>query len=449
VTIERTVTAIKEIPLKRSVLAVLGIAAVVAVTSCHAAVQRTGRAVAVSSLPFEAKFETSDDFYGRFDYGYSGLVAPQNGLPESSLTFHGDHDMNCGPPTTSRTVTILGTPSALDFSQLFWHCVPGGDPAKGHLMTAVDTLGYNIAWFSPKPLFTGVSKVCWDQNLTTMSSRKWQQVLFVSEADATRYPAGVTLANDTTTRGSGGFDLGYTSPDFRQDAPNTGIFPQGGTLAGLKMSWEIYDWFQDQDTWTAKGVGWPGTLPQEGSGPIPDKAARYKHCIENRPDNTIQVTADTPTGQLVRTLPGQIPQHPVRVVFQDDNYDPPKDSPAAGVPNGTYDPSVLTWHWDNIYVEAGAARELAAVPGAQQAAANDQPATASPVPGEAALGPQQAPVTGAASAPSGPNLGVANAVGLALAILGLLALLGIGPGRSLLPARRESRARPEDPSEEA
>jgi hypothetical protein len=57
----------------------------------------------------------------------------------------------------------------------------------------------------------------------------------------------------------------------------------------------------------------------------------------------------------VRTLTGHIPQGQVKVVFEDDEYDGPKDSPAGGQPDGRYDPNVLTWHWDNIQVFAGQA----------------------------------------------------------------------------------------------
>ena len=144
-------------------------------------------------------------------------------------------------------------------------------------MTAVDTLGYNIAWFSPKPTFTAVSKVCWDINETELSSRKWTQVMFVAEADAVRYPAGtVTFGPDCGhARGTGGFDLGYTSPDFRDfNGPTTRIHPAGGTLAGVKIVQDAPSWFQNQDTFTTRFEG-PGNMLNG----ITDKAARYQHCL--------------------------------------------------------------------------------------------------------------------------------------------------------------------------
>jgi len=294
-----------------------------------------------ASLAFEAQFATPADFYNRFDYGYSGLN-PYDWNGDAIESFHGDHNLACQAPTTDRTVHFTGNQTTLGFAELFWPCAPNG-PDSGHLMTGVDTIAYNIAWFSPRPMFTAVSKVCWDINLTALSKRKWTQVMFVSAADAVRYPAGTSGSQGRggpQARGTGGFDLGYTSPDFRQNDPNTGIFPQGGTLAGFKSVHGNAAWFQNQDTWTAGP-----TVPGEGLSLISnvtDKAARYKHCLENMPNNVVRFTQDTPTGPRSLNMPGQIPQHPVRVVFQDDNYDPPKDD--------FYDPNFVTWHWDNVQV---------------------------------------------------------------------------------------------------
>ena len=60
-------------------------------------------------------------------------------------------------------------------------------------------------------------------------------------------------------------------------------------------------------------------------------------------------------------LPGQIPQQPVKVVFQDDNYDPVKDD--------RYDPNTLTWHWDNVQVFAEQVGEPPAPPSPELLAA--------------------------------------------------------------------------------
>lgn len=334
-------TPIQKIAGAAGAVAALTIGAM-AVTSSDTSSSPEAAPMAVDALPvFTADFSSPGDFYNRFDMGYSGIGPFVSGLGPTH--FHGDHDPNCGDPTTSRDVAFTGTQTNVGFDQLFWYCAPGNDPSKGHVMTGVDTLGYNMAWFSPKPAFTGIQKVCWDINETTMSARKWTQVVFVGNADATRYPTGtVTADGNSNARGTGGFDMGYTAPDFRQNAPNTGIFPQGGTLAGARINFGIIDWFQNQDTFTALGVGWPGLLPQHNGGPITDKAARYTHCIENQPDGTIKFTQATPSGVRTSVFTGQIPQDARRVVFQDDNYDPPKGD--------FYSPTVVTWHWDNIQV---------------------------------------------------------------------------------------------------
>jgi len=303
-------------------LAAVGLVAAVNVASSSAA----------PTLAFEAQFGTAADFYDRFDYGLSGLL---DGVYTQAPT-HGDHNMACMGPTTLRDVVLGGSPI---YNQLFWHCAPTGDPSSGHVMTGIDTTGYNIAWFSPKPTFTAVSKVCWDINMTELSHRKWTQVLFVGQADAVRYPDGQTINGPQwKARGTGGFDLGYVSPDFQFPAlngPTSGIEPQGGTLAGVKVQENAPSWFQNQTNWTFRGFG----LALNG---ITDKAARYTQCVENQPNNIVRFTQNTPGAPRTFDMPGQIPQAPVRVVFQDDNYDPIKGD--------AYNRDNMTWHWDNIQI---------------------------------------------------------------------------------------------------
>jgi len=401
----------------RCVLRAIGIAlALAALAGCRdpRAVQRAGGAEAIS-LPFVATFDTAADFYDRFDYGYSGLNPFQPG-GSSDKQWKGDHNAMCEGPTTSRDVALSGTGDNIDFSQLFWFCAPKG-PASGHMMTALDTTGYNIAWFSPKPLFSNVSQVCWDINETYMSRRKWTQVLFVSADDAVRYPAGsVTNGSgfQSFARGTGGFDLGFTNPSFRNGVgPSTGIDPLS-PIAGFRDLDGSANWFQDS-TWTSEFVG-PDSADRDQTT---DKAARFTHCLTNMPDNVVRLTKATPTsGTVTRDLQGQIPQGPIRVVFQDDEYD--------GVKDDRYSADNLTWHWDNIRVTAGAATEMAAPLSASSAGA----ALA------AKAGPTAAPVP-ANGAPAGDaatvGASVSNVVlgGVALTLGGLLvgALLATGFAR--------------------
>ncbi len=154
-------------------------------------------------------------------------------------------------------------------------------------------------------MFTGVSKVCWDINETFEGGRKWTQVLFVSAADAHRYRAGtVTYPDIGVARGTGGFDLGFTAPDFRDpDGPTDRIHPQGGTLAGVKLLLNAPSWFQNQDNWTTRNEG-PGNIITD----VTDKAARYTHCLENQPNNMVRLTQATPSGPRTFDMSGRSPR---------------------------------------------------------------------------------------------------------------------------------------------
>jgi hypothetical protein len=396
--------------LKRSVLAIVSVAAVLIVAVLALAGPFNPVTRAASTLQFEAKFETSGDFFDRFDFGYSGPNPWDwgNGTGAGQqMVFHGDHDMSCAGPTTSRDVTFGGDRQQLDFSQLFWYCAPGGDGTKGHVMTGVNTVSYNVAWFSPKPTFTNITQVCWDINETEMSHRKWTQVLFVGDADAHRYPTGSPTAI-STARGTGGFDLGYTDPDNRDpNGPSSGLFPQGGTLAGFQDSFGSPSWFQN-DAWSTQFAA--GQILG-----ITDKAARYKHCLTNQPNNVLRFTQDTPNGTRTIDLAGQIPSDARRVVFEDDNYNPPKDE--------RYDPNVLTWHWDNIQIEASEATVVEAVTAPKSAAAGDSTAQAAS-PAQAAPPAAVAAPTGQGSGESQRGVTTAGIQGLVAVVVVLLALLG-------------------------
>ena len=75
----------------------------------------------------------------------------------------------------------------------------------------------------------------------------------------------------------------------------------------------------------------------------PDKATRFQHCMIDDGNGTVRVTQARPDGTTrTRTFRGSFPDGQVRVVFEDDMYDPPK---RAG-----YRTDTLTWHWDNIQI---------------------------------------------------------------------------------------------------
>jgi hypothetical protein len=284
---------------------------------------------APSGAAFVETFQTQAGFTDRFDRGWSGsdpATWPASAGP--IMTWLGDHNTSCAGPTTTRTVSVAKK------SSVFWWCAPGGDASKGHLMTGVNTAGYNIAWFSPRQWFNNVRRVCWDQNLTDLGGGKWTQVVLISEAEVNRM------------RGN----LGVTGPGFQADGgPTTGIHPADlstrSGVGGAKMFLGSFEIWRGgtvtgaQDWWSYNGQGF-------GSTGLADKAARYQHCMVDNENGTITLTQARPGGgRVTSTVKGDLPDGKVRVVFQDDNYDPDKHGGTSTAGDPRY-----TWHWDNIQI---------------------------------------------------------------------------------------------------
>ena len=162
--------------------------------------------------------------------------------------WHADHGMSCeNPNSTHRTIHLTSQQQAGDAA--FYYCMPEGNQDKGHVMTTVNTEGYVTVWFSPKPTFRNVSKVCWDQNITDLGGGKWTVVNFLTPAEY----AGKT-------------DLGYTSPDFPMGGGPSS--PQGPAANGVKVfRGGMSSYTNGQFHEGARGVT------------VSDKAARYKHCV--------------------------------------------------------------------------------------------------------------------------------------------------------------------------
>jgi hypothetical protein len=306
-------------------------------TTTVAASTTTTAASTTTTVPsggddFVATFDTATDFFDRFDMGLSGAHPSVD--PNYIRQWEGDHNHACEGPLTSRDVNLGQSP---DFSELFWHCAPGGADT-GHVMTSLNPLGYAYLWFSPKGYFTNVERVCWDQNLTNLGGRKWTQVSVSTRAEVERVAAE-----------QGELDLGFSHPGF-QDAggPSTGVIPTDQTVA-------VWQAFGTMHLYTANHE--IGSNPDHFAGyKIEDVATRYRHCMIDNGNGTITLTQENGTysgdnsnpanlvGRHVRsaTLPGSLPDGQVKVAFVDANYDPPKD--------GEYDASQNTWHFDNIEV---------------------------------------------------------------------------------------------------
>lgn len=264
------------------------------------------------------------------------VCRPENqGAGSGAITsWFGDHDVACGAPTTRRTVT------AGDHRSFFWWCAPGNDAAKGHVMTAVNTVQYNIVSFSPDVTFTDVNKICWDINMTEEGGGKWTNVVLVPASEYTRHPNPAPWVGAHT--GEGRYRLDYTTVGFNDDsapgdfniqdhdlAPGNSVFGLRNMRGGLTL-------FRGDD------VLWQDNRIVT----VADKAARYQHCMTDSPGG-LRITRALPPefgGGTESLLAAGIhlPDGAVRVIFQDDNYDPPKRE--------AYSPDRLTWHWDNIQI---------------------------------------------------------------------------------------------------
>ena len=278
---------------------------------------------------FSEDFSNPAAFYNRFDHGWSAEAWAGSMFGAARNNWHGDHDGSCGDPnTTSRVVNVSETPRNTE--QAFYTCLPGNDPARGHVMTSVNTEGYVTAWFSPRQMFTNTRRVCWDQNFTFVGNGQWTQVVFLTAAEIGSNP-----------------DLGFTSPEFPRGGAST---PRGPAQFGVKILMadkseqgrpvQVQAW-QHGGGYSTFAGGDPTTT---------DKAGRHTICITDNENGTLTMVRDTVAGGTVTaTTAGSIPNGPIRVVFEDDNYNPDKHHSNAGdiAPNSG---EGYTWHWDNIQI---------------------------------------------------------------------------------------------------
>jgi hypothetical protein len=277
-------------------------------------------APAAAGGQFTADFSSPEELH-RFDWQvFHGGVNP---FPRTDQprTWQGDHDASCGAPTTLRNVSLVGETGpgpVANAGDLVWWCAPGGDAAKGHVMTSIAGVAYVSIDFSPRQVFNNISRVCWDQNWTEMGGRKWTQVAVI--------PESVFNAN--------GNRLDYVMPSLQGDVAVNGEYLSGGAfmLSMIRASTQV---FVGQDfEWTDFG-GFQTT----------DKARRFRQCIVDQ-GGSVRLELERENGTEVRNVPGaSLPDGPVRVIFQDSTYDSVKGdmSQAEAVRTNT-------WHWDNVSI---------------------------------------------------------------------------------------------------
>jgi hypothetical protein len=277
-----------------------------------------------AGVQFSATFESAGDFYSRFvtdvgNYVDGSLtrVGDALGRVDTPAAWSGDHDDACNGPETARTI------DARQLDRYFWFCAPGGDPSKGHVMSAVNTTGYAILSFSPNQTFNNVHQVCWDQNLTDEGGGKWTNMVIVPESLYQRFAPRMDYV-------ATGFNADNGPGDFNIQA---GDHP-GTSVWGVKVFRGTLELYQGDDMFWSNGNSAVVTA---------DKAARFTHCVSQTAPGQVTLTQEQPDGGTATYVaPGNIPAGPVRVVFQDDNYNPPK--------RDGYNPDNVTWHWDNILV---------------------------------------------------------------------------------------------------
>jgi len=285
------------------------------------------------SLPSAGNVLWSEDFSSaagmdRFVKRISVGDNVSNGNPMQS--FNGDHDHSCGSPATTRPMV-----EDYQISTHFWYCAPGSDPAKGHMMTGLNTVGYVIMAFAPKAdngtsarVFPATTnQVCWDQNLTDLGTRKFTQLVVIN---ADRYQAN-------------GNGINYVNPDFNTNGGAEAIHTTDDDFIFVNLRNSV-QYFNGQNRTFADYF----TDRYQGST---DKATRYTICVRDNNNGTVTRYQSRPGGAVSTiTGPGRFPTGPRVFIIEDDSYNPMKSYTDEGIPQYVTDP--FTWHWDNIRISA-------------------------------------------------------------------------------------------------
>lgn len=265
-----------------------------------------------------------------------------NTVSDAPKSWWGDHDDMCSPPPASDTDAgkrrvihaHAGTPAGgfEALGGLVFHCAPNG-PESAHFMTAIDSVGYTAVGWTPTPVLNNVHRVCWDMSLNSVAG--WWMQLDI-----------ITLPHFQAN----GNRLNYQSEDlgsevaFNAAQMSAGDFMfesnHGGTIA---MTGNI----TNGGTYDPEHFG----TDQIDGFPRDNRAARYKHCVSDNENGTVQIDLygrRGPTDHEVRTLQGAIPNGQVKVIFEHSGYHPQKDTTRYHTLDGMADE--MTVHWDNVEI---------------------------------------------------------------------------------------------------
>jgi hypothetical protein len=236
----------------------------------------------------------------------------------------GDHDLNCGDPTTQRPLTT-------DFEQdtngsngwlptLYPHTEELVYMCRDHFMTSMgDISGFTVLWLAPKKVFSDVNSISFKVNLTNLGDRKWWKVGVVSDA---LY---------TSTYGSGWNGAVMVPGHVVSDVGSSDL---NGSMEGPDRL--IATWSGGASHAGRQGMAIGATKVPCGFDGGTDKATRHPVSLTDNGNGTITFNV---AGSSCTTA-ASFPPCPCRVVFYDQNYNPDKD----GVPIGH------TWHWDDVQV---------------------------------------------------------------------------------------------------
>lgn len=302
-----------------------------------------GQYLGFNSLGAPGAAQFFEDFMtdqrSRFDWQLQTTAEP----PQTS--FMGEHNANtpCGTASTYRTVHPVALQSGVAHtkvditnSELIWWCAENNDPAKGHIMTGLDSGSIAAISFSPKQAYSNVKKVCWDQSMINVGDGRWLNVFIVPNSDVVSKNNDLAyIAGASMTFHSGNQMLPPGAVDFswkRGTVDSNKIYPDGSYHEDFNV-WMSIDPQDDN----GNGEIDPGDTPTKGMATDPEKL--FTICVD---DVSNKVTIERPNGDF-DTYDYNIafPTGSVRVIFQD----------ALKTPSKYISAKHMTWHWDNISID--------------------------------------------------------------------------------------------------